>query len=1086
MQKEHMYILGCPNFANYEASAALIKVPRSGGEIEYVIIGEDRLTRMKHTYMFPLRGIHYCLQTMGLDSLEQVDYLVTDYARLPRWLNSGPAYRKLEHDYLKVNLDFPRERIVIVDHHAAHAASAFYPSGFDAAAVLIVDGLGSELNTQSLFYMDRTGCREIERGSDWGIGRLYSMITGAVLPYGPEKGYGKVMGLAPYGADQPGPVLSFEAHDTGMTSDYSSFFSRYPISRLVAKDVQRWQDRQDVMSAYPARAAYDVQHECERQLVRMAHYAYEKTGSRKLCVSGGVALNGAANLRILAETPIEDIWIQPGCSDTGISFGLALWGYFDTVRSPDSPRVSVSMSNAYTGRTYAATAIDSLLAEVGIAHRATSPHDVAELLAAGQVVAWFEGGSELGPRALGHRSILADARDPKMKDHLNGAVKFREGYRPYAPSILLEHAADWLELERPSPFMLLLPRVRQDKQALVPAITHIDGTTRPQTVTAEDNGNYYRLIKAFYALTGVPLILNTSFNVNREPIVETPLDALICALSTAINYLYLDGRLIDCAPYQNPERVNRLITQRQQALDAEWTHITDTYLVRYDVPERDRYLAEENRIAEWYRDYRSKYELEKAMLDWQEHHRRILIVGTRLHTRCLYMYIPEFPSIEVVGFVAFDELPGEQAVFQVYPEMRLQDVPWHAVDEVLISTHEYQSLVAERAGALAGATPLLTIYDTACDSLIYVLPDRWPVMNPIETRHHQLVTERPVSITASNIDFDFQPALPSITDRYAVIINYHYCHPRDTAEFAGLNGITPDDLDQQLQVLSREFQFASVTELLNPDVQLPQSVAVITFDDGLKDFATYAAPILKRWNVPATVYCSTAPLMHDNLLDVHRIHLLQGKLGVQEFQQRFETRLLDVDDTYALDDPARLGISGLYPYDDEPTRKFKMLLNYQLPYSVCQSILHQLVEQVFGPEHDIVGRLYLSVDELRQLKNDGFDIGSHTHTHAILSRLDAQQQRSELTTTAHFFRDQLDLPVSHVAYPYGRLGTWNNDTKRLMKELGYQGGLTMARRIVRPQDVNARWEIPRFDVRDIFDANNDLQAEVIEVLFSGD
>jgi len=329
-------------------------------------------------------------------------------------------------------------------------------------------------------------------------------------------------------------------------------------------------------------------------------------------------------------------------------------------------------------------------------------------------------------------------------------------------------------------------------------------------------------------------------------------------------------------------------------------------------------------------------------------------------------------------------------------------------------------------------------------------------------------------------------ALPTIADRYAVIINYHYCHPRDTAEFAGLKGITPDDLDQQLQVLSREFQFASVTDLLNPDAQLPQSVAVITFDDGLKDFSTYAAPILKRWNVSATVYCSTAPLMHDSLLDVHRIHLLQGKLGVPEFQQRFETLLHDWNEAYELDDPARLGIAGLYPYDDGPTRKFKMLLNYQLPSSVCQSILHQLVEQVFGPEHDIVARLYLSVDELRQLKNEGVGIGSHTHTHSILSRLDAQQQRYELITAANFFRDQLDLPLTHVAYPYGRVGTWNNDTKRLMQELGYQGGLTMARRIVRPQDLNARWEIPRFDVQDIFDANNDLQAEVIEVLFSGD
>ncbi len=318
------------------------------------------------------------------------------------------------------------------------------------------------------------------------------------------------------------------------------------------------------------------------------------------------------------------------------------------------------------------------------------------------------------------------------------------------------------------------------------------------------------------------------------------------------------------------------------------------------------------------------------------------------------------------------------------------------------------------------------------------------------------------------------------------ILNYHYCNSRHTSEFAGLKGIEPGDLDQQLQVLSRAFPFASVNDLLNPHVPLPQSVAVITFDDGLKDFATYAAPILKRWNVPATIYCATAPIVDNSLLDVHRIHLLQAKLGLEEFQQRFETLLRDWHEAYELDDPARLGISGLYPYDDADTRRFKMLLNYQLPYPVCRSILHALLEEVFGPEHDIVERFYLSQDELRQLANEGFDIGVHTHTHAILSRLDNRQQRYELSMPAQVFREQMDLQVSHVAYPYGRVGTWNNDTKRLMKELGYQAGLTMARRIVRPQDLNARWEIPRFDVQDIFDVNNDLKAEAIEVLFSGD
>ena len=224
--KDDFYvILGVPNFANYESSAAVALVPKGGGEIRYKAIGEDRLTRLKHTYTFPLRGIDYCLRALGLSgAIEDVDYIVTDYAREPRWLNSGPAYRKLEHDYLKVKLDFDTDRIMVVDHHDAHAASCFHPSGFDDAAILIVDGMGSELNTQSLYHGCGRRIEEIERGYGWGIGKLYAIITGSILPYGPEKGFGKVMGLAPYGASHPGPVLNFKCRDEGMTTDYSAFF----------------------------------------------------------------------------------------------------------------------------------------------------------------------------------------------------------------------------------------------------------------------------------------------------------------------------------------------------------------------------------------------------------------------------------------------------------------------------------------------------------------------------------------------------------------------------------------------------------------------------------------------------------------------------------------------------------------------------------------------------------------------------------------------------------------------------------------------------------------------------------------------
>ncbi len=726
-----LYVLGVPNFANYEATASLVRIPRDGGAIDYVSVGEERLARVKHTYAFPLRGIHYCLQAFGLDALEEVDYIYTDYARLPRWLNSGPGYRKLEHDYLKLRLQYPLERIRIADHHDAHAASAFYPSPFEEAAVLVVDSLGSRLNTQTLYHFDGIRARALERGDHWGIGRVYSLVTGSVLPYGPEKGFGKTMGLAPYGRMHPGPVLRFDVRDEGMTSDYSAFATRAPLPRIVAAGVRSCEDRERVLDPYFARAAYDVQQECERQMLRMATYAHERTGSRRLCIAGGVALNGLANARVLNEAPFDDVWIPPGCSDTGLSLGLALWGYYQEIGTSRSPRVTISMPTAYTGRPYARRDIVPLLDTFGIDYRRAEPEEVAPLIADGKVVGWFDGGSESGPRALGHRSIVADPRDPAMKDTLNHRVKFREGYRPYAPSILAEHAAEWLELDHPSPFMLLVVKVRKEKRALVPAITHVDNTTR-QTVTESANPEYYRMIRAFHRLTRVPIVLNTSLNVNREPIVETPIDALMCAFGTAIDFLYIEGLLIACQPYATPEIVKRLGAQRRKLLDTEWSLITAKYLTAYDPAARDRYLGEANKIAEWHRNYRSKYELECKLDEWCARRARVLIVGTRGHTGCLHRHIDRFKELRVHRFVPLDEHPGEPGSLRVYPETALEHVDWSEVDVVLISTHEYQDPAASCVKAVAPpGVPIVTIYDDAGDSLMHVLPERWPVINDL-------------------------------------------------------------------------------------------------------------------------------------------------------------------------------------------------------------------------------------------------------------------------------------------------------------------------------------------------------------------
>jgi len=265
-----------------------------------------------------------------------------------------------------------------------------------------------------------------------------------------------------------------------------------------------------------------------------------------------------------------------------------------------------------------------------------------------------------------------------------------------------------------------------------------------------------------------------------------------------------------------------------------------------------------------------------------------------------------------------------------------------------------------------------------------------------------------------------------------------------------------------------------------------QSSWLVNFDDGLKDFYNYVFPILKRWKVPATVYCSTAPLLNASLLNMNRIHLLLGALGQKEFRRRFERLLDHYKGSYKLEIPSATAFDKLYPRDEKDTRKFKKLLNFQLPHTVLSPILKSLFKQVYGSEKEIVERFYMTLDEIKEIKNEGIDIGIHTHNHHILSYLDIHQQKYEITTAVDYLREQINLEKIHVAYPYGVPGTWNNNTKRLMKGLGYQAGLTLGRRIVKPNDLYGRWEIPRYDVNDIFDGENNLNAKEIEVLFSGD
>ena len=694
------------------------------------------------------------------------------------------------------------------------------------------------------------------------------------------------------------------------------------------------------------------------------------------------------------------------------------------------------------------------MAKYAIDHEPVAPEAVARLIAAGKVIGWFEGGSEFGPRALGHRSILADPRDPAMKDTLNKQVKFREPYRPYAPSILAEHAAEWLHLDCPSPFMLMVVEVREDKRALVPAVTHIDDTTRPQTVTESANPNYYRLLKEFHRLTDVPMVLNTSLNINREPIVETPLDALICAFGTAIDYVYVEGLLIECGRYASPELVKRLMAERAATLEEQWQSVKARYLSGYDEGERDAYLAEENRIAEWRRDYKAKYEIENIVSAWTANRASVVIVGTRAHTRCLYEHIDGFPGLDVRGFVPLDGRPAERGEFNVYSEVVQADIDWRGIDAVLVSTHEYQDFVADEVRAWAPhGTNVVTIYDSAGDSLQHVLPGKWPVLNPIAGAQSSVAVRAVTSV----VDDESRPAPVNIADRYAVIVRYEHCG-------TGTRGkaIAPADLDRQLKALTQNFVCTTIGELTNPHARLPETVAVVTFDHGFKDVLEHALPVLQRWEVPATMYCASAPLLNRTLLNVHRVELLLATLGTARLQEQLEIAIgggAGAVDAEGFGSGADARVDG---------------------------VLRKLFEQFIGREEDIASSLYLSADEIRSCRDAGVEIGVQGHEYRVHSRLNDEEQRCELETAVQYFRQEFGLTDLHWSHPYGTTGNWNAATNRLIAQLGFSSGVTRVRMIVKPSDLRGRWELPRFDAQDVFDSSNHLLADKLHALFVSD
>jgi len=556
-----MNILGLHVFG-HDTGAALISEGR------LFAVGEERLSRVKHAGFFPHLSVKYLLDSAALSNINGVD-LIVGVTRYDKEKENKTI------EMIRGELGY-QGTIHTVSHHDAHAASAFFASPFEEAVVMVVDGLGSkaidaEAGAKIPFTYRNLGIKEQKdyeevqsfyrlKGNEIvpirkdyavpgymnGLGLVY-MGTSVFLNFG-DFGSGKVMGLAPYGG-KPGKGMEREFFEIteglALTRSEKNFVRHIDhYQRLFFPDIPK-RDSQKLPDDVYTEIAYAVQKATEEGLIEIANHLYRISPCKNLCYAGGVGLNSVANKKILDNTPFENIFIQPAACDSGIALGCALYGAHIIAKEKLG---KYSFKNAYLGRSYREEEIVATLKNTPNI-RFTKEKDIvkkcAKLLAEGKILGWFQGGSEIGPRALGHRSILCDPGKPEMKGVLNAKVKHREAFRPFAPSVLLEHAPDYFDLDCESPYMLFIAEVKGDKQRVIPAITHVDGTARVQTVTKEDNGIFYDLIEEFYKITGVPVVLNTSFNIAGEPIVEAPEDALKCFMSTEMDYLVIEDYFIE-------------------------------------------------------------------------------------------------------------------------------------------------------------------------------------------------------------------------------------------------------------------------------------------------------------------------------------------------------------------------------------------------------------------------------------------------------------------------------------------------------------------------------------------------------------
>ena len=584
-----MTILGISAFY-HDAAACLVR----DGKI-IAAVQEERFTRKKHDASFPKKAIAYCLKTGQVDG-KDLDYvafydkpflkferlLETYLAFAPRgirsFLKAMPVWIKEKlwiADILRRELKF-QGKVFFLEHHESHAASAFFPSPYPEAAILTGDGVG-EWATTSFGVGEGNKIKLMaELHFPHSLGLLYSAFT-YYAGFKVNSGEYKLMGLAPYGKPKYKELILEKLIDLKEDGSFRmnlDYFD-YPVGltmtndrfhRLFGGPPRKPEDR---LTQHDMDVARSIQEVTEEIMLRMARHVHRVTGKKNLCLSGGVALNCVANGRILREGPFENIWIQPAAGDAGSALGAALFVWhqiLDNPRRPDGRKDL--MQGSYLGPSFGDSKIQTFLTENQIPHTHLQdeeiPERIADLIAAGHVIGWFQGRLEFGPRALGNRSILGDARSPTMQETMNLKIKFRESFRPFAPSVLGEKVSSYFELDRESPYMLLVAPVRKELwrkvgpeeeklfgieklnaiRSEIPAVTHVDYSARVQTVTATDNPLYYQMMKQFDKKYQCGVVINTSFNVRGEPLVCTPEEAYACFMRTNMDYLLLGRYLL--------------------------------------------------------------------------------------------------------------------------------------------------------------------------------------------------------------------------------------------------------------------------------------------------------------------------------------------------------------------------------------------------------------------------------------------------------------------------------------------------------------------------------------------------------------